>query len=301
MEIIPVVPRGYCKGVYRAIKIAKETVKLYPDQPIYMLGMIVHNRFVVEACEHYNIRCIEDKDLTRMELLDKIDKGVVIFTAHGVSLEVKAKAQTKGLIIVDASCEDVLKTHQIILEHIPNGDCIYIGKKHHPEAEGACGLGSNIYLVSNMEDIDKLPRLHNVLITNQTTMSIIEIQKLIDHALGKYPDAKVADEICNATRIRQQAILKLKDIDSLIVVGDPTSNNSKKLKEIAKQNIPNIYMIETVNDLNEEMFKDVERLAITSGASTPTYLTEQIIQMIQEYDKTKILNKKPIEIDKILD
>ena len=79
MEIIPVVPRGYCKGVYRAIKIAKETVKLYPDQPIYMLGMIVHNRFVVEACEHYNIRCIEDMDLTRMELLDKIDKGVVIF------------------------------------------------------------------------------------------------------------------------------------------------------------------------------------------------------------------------------
>ncbi|MCI5773856.1 MAG: 4-hydroxy-3-methylbut-2-enyl diphosphate reductase [Erysipelotrichaceae bacterium] len=301
MEIIPVVPRGYCKGVYRAIKIAKQTALEYPDQPIYMLGMIVHNKYVVEACKLYDIQCIEDKHLTRLELLDKINEGVVIFTAHGVSQKVKDKATAKGLIVVDASCEDVLKTHDTILSHIEHGDCIYIGKKNHPEAEGACGLAENVYLVSTKEDIDQLPPLHNVLITNQTTMSIMEIQAMIDHALQKYPQAKVADEICNATRIRQQAILNLKDIDCLIVVGDPTSNNSKKLKDIAQKHIPKIYMIETVHDLQEDMFAEVKRLAITSGASTPTYLTEQIIQTIQEYDQTHILNKKPIEIDKILD
>lgn len=301
MEIIPVVPRGYCKGVYRAIKIAKETAEQYPDKPIYMLGMIVHNKYVVEACKLYNIKCIEDKSLTRLELLDRIDNGVVIFTAHGVSQKVIDKAIAKGLIIVNASCEDVLKTHQIILDHIKHGDCIYIGKKNHPEAEGACSLADNIYMISNKKDIDDLPKLHNVLITNQTTMSILEIQDLINYALQKFPSAKVVDEICNATRIRQQAILNLKDIDCLIVVGDPNSNNTKKLKDIAANSIPKIYMIETVNDLNEEMFNGINRLAITSGASTPTYLTEQIIQTIKEYNNTHILNKKPIEIDKILD
>ena len=108
-------------------------------------------------------------------------------------------------------------------------------------------------------------------------------------------------EICNATRIRQQAIINLKDVDCLIVVGDPNSNNSLKLKEIAKNHIKKIYMVECANELEEEMFENVETIAITSGASTPTYLTEQVIQTIKEYDKTKVLKKDPIDIDQILD
>ena len=301
MKIISVVPRGYCKGVYRAIKIAKETAIKYPNENISMLGMLVHNKYVVKACELYHINCIEDKQKNREELLDEIDNGVVIFTAHGVSEKVKQKARAKNLIIVDATCEDVAKTHNIILEHIKNGDVIYRGKKTHPEAQGSCDLSDNVHLVSNIEDIDALNDLHNVLITNQTTMSILEIQTLIDHILKKYPDAKVVDEICNATRIRQQAIINLKDVDCLIVVGDPNSNNSLKLKEIAKNHIKKIYMVECANELEEEMFENVETIAITSGASTPTYLTEQVIQTIKEYDNTKVLKKDPIDIDQILD
>ena len=93
MKIISVVPRGYCKGVYRAIKIAKETAIKYPNENISMLGMLVHNKYVVKACELYHINCIEDKQKNREELLDEIDNGVVIFTAHGVSEKVKQKAK----------------------------------------------------------------------------------------------------------------------------------------------------------------------------------------------------------------
>lgn len=115
MEIIPVTPRGYCQGVIHAIQIAKKTCENYPDQKISMLGMIAHNKYVVEACQAMGINCLEAKNKTRLELLDEIDEGVVILTAHGVSNKVKEKAIAKGLILVDATCKDVTKTHEIVL------------------------------------------------------------------------------------------------------------------------------------------------------------------------------------------
>ena len=132
MEIVKVIPRGYCQGVVRAIQIARKTAETYPDQKISMLGMIVHNRYVVEACEKLGIRCLESPGLTRLELLDQIDEGIVIFTAHGVSDAVFEKARAKGLTIVDATCPDVEKTHRLIREHTSSGDVLYIGKLNHP-------------------------------------------------------------------------------------------------------------------------------------------------------------------------
>ena len=137
MEIIKVVPRGYCQGVVRAIQTAEKTARENSGQPIHMLGMIVHNRFVVEACEKLGIHCLEARGKTRLELLDEIDHGTVIFTAHGVSDAVYEKAAAKGLHIVDATCPDVRKTHDLIRDHVAHGDVLYIGKKNHPEAEGA--------------------------------------------------------------------------------------------------------------------------------------------------------------------
>lgn len=104
MEIIKVIPRGYCQGVVRAILIAKKTVKENPDTPVTMLGMIVHNQFVVDACRKLGINFVEDKNKTRMELLEEIPSGIVIFTAHGVSDDVIAAAKAKGLTCVDSSC-----------------------------------------------------------------------------------------------------------------------------------------------------------------------------------------------------
>lgn len=291
MEIVTVVPRGYCQGVVRAIQIAKKTVTENPNTKISMLGMLVHNQYVVNECNHLGIHCLEDKNCSRLELLDKIDSGIVIFTAHGVSDAVYAKAKQKGLTIVDATCNDVMKTHTLVKEHVQNGDVIYLGKKNHAEAEGTIGISNRIYLVSSLEDIDALPPLENVLITCQTTLSLLDVEYLIQATLQKYPDAKIAPEVCNATRMRQEAVLNLKNIDVLFVVGDPRSNNSNQLRNIAyKAGILEAYLIETANDIKEEFIKNKNRIAITSGSSTPTTLTDSVIDVLQKYADTGVLD-----------
>ncbi|MDI9517769.1 MAG: 4-hydroxy-3-methylbut-2-enyl diphosphate reductase [Bacillota bacterium] len=302
MNIITVTPRGYCKGVINAINLVKQTRKENPNEKITMLGMIVHNKYVVKAFEEIGIKCIDAKNKTRLELLDEVDSGIVIITAHGASEEVTIKAKEKGLKVVDATCIDVIKTHKIVKEHIKHGDVIYIGKKTHPEAEAIVSISNKVHLISNLDDVDNLPKdLFNPLITNQTTMSLYNIEILINACLLKYKNAKVAEEICNATRIRQEAVRNLKDVDTLLVVGDVNSNNSNQLRNIGlNSGIKNAYLIETVNDLTKEMLENFKTVAITSGASTPTYLTSQVIEKLKEYIETKELKKEIIDITKII-
>ena len=287
MEIIGVVPRGYCRGVVNAIQIAEATVKRYPDQPVFMLGMIVHNRYVVDACRKLGIQCLEDPGKTRLELLDSIHSGVVIFTAHGVSDAVRRKAQDKGLLIVDATCEYVTRTHEIVRRHCLDGDVIYIGKHAHPEAEGVTGLSGRVHLIADRADLERLPALTHVLVTTQTTLSILDTRDLLEACRQKYPDAEFEPEVCNATAIRQQAVMNLKDIDVLIVVGDPHSNNSNQLRKIGLDaGIPDAYLIQTCQELKEDMVRNAGRVAVTSGSSTPTALTSQVIDFLQDYAKT---------------
>lgn len=287
MEIISVTPRGYCQGVVRAIMTARRTAAEHPGETVTMLGMIVHNRFVVEECRRMGIRFVEDPGRTRLELLDEISEGVVIFTAHGVSDAVRRKAEAKDLTVVDATCPDVIRTHTIVREHAEKGDVIYIGKKNHPESEGTVGLSPRIHLVTGIADLDALSDLHDILITNQTTLSLIETQEIIDACLRKWPDAKVAKEICSATRIRQEAVMALENTDVLIVVGDPRSNNSNQLREIGiRAGVRETYLVESVLSLREEMVRNKNRIAVTSGSSTPNSLTAQVISFLQEYAET---------------
>lgn len=287
MEIISVIPRGYCQGVVRAIRTARRTAQENPGVKVTMLGMIVHNRYVVDACRQLGIRFVEDKTKTRLELLDQVDEGIVIFTAHGVCDAVKQKAEEKGLAVVDATCRDVIRTHEIVREHVKRGDVLYIGKAHHPEAEGTAGISERIHLVTCPEDVRKYPDLENVLITNQTTLSIIEIQDIIRACLEMYPEAIISKEICNATRVRQEAVLALKDCDLLIVVGDSASNNSRQLALTGKQSgIPESILIDSVLDLHEDMIRNKNRIAVTSGSSTPNELTSQVIDTLEHYADT---------------
>ena len=285
MEIISVIPRGYCQGVVRAIRIARETAEKHPSEPISMLGMIVHNQYVVDACRRLGIRFVEDPGRSRLELLDEINEGIVIFTAHGISDAVREKAERKGLTIVDASCPDVIKTHSLVQEHCSaGGDVLYIGKKNHPESEGTVGLSERVHLITTVQDVETYKNLHNVLITNQTTLSMLDIEPIIQACLSAYPDAVVMKEICNATRIRQEAVMKLENVDLLIVVGDKRSNNSNQLKEIGmKAGIPETCLIDCAADLTEDMIKGRQRIAVTSGSSTPNELTAQVISHLKEY------------------
>ncbi|HET6785635.1 MAG TPA: 4-hydroxy-3-methylbut-2-enyl diphosphate reductase [Erysipelotrichaceae bacterium] len=281
MEIITVNPRGFCKGVVKAIMIAKETAKQYPNQKITILGELVHNRYVVDALKDFRIQTVESKGNTRFDLLDQVDEGVVIFSAHGISANVIEKAKQKGLITVDASCEDVISTQNLIQTYLDQAYTIlYIGQENHPEAEAICDIDrNNIHFIKDLSSINELSiKSNKIFVTNQTTMSILEIKDLLDFIKEKYPQAIISDEICNATRTRQEAILKLEDIDCLIVIGDPKSNNTRMLARIgANKGIKNVYQVETVIALFEKDLKQFNRIAITAGASTPSYLVNQVI------------------------
>ncbi|MBW9212394.1 MULTISPECIES: 4-hydroxy-3-methylbut-2-enyl diphosphate reductase [Terrabacteria group] len=299
MKIISVQPRGYCHGVIRAIRLAQKTKEKYPNTPITILGMLVHNQHVVDVLAESGMQTIEDKNQDRLSLLDKIQEGIVLFTAHGVSPAVYQKAKEKGLQVVDATCPDVLKTHELIKDYAD--DVIYLGKKNHPESEGTVGLSKRVHLVSNLEDLKALQdiEIHNPIITNQTTLSLLDLQDLIEACLKQYPNAKVVREICPATRLRQEAILNL-EADALYVVGDVRSNNSNQLAIIARKiGIPFVKMISSVNDIQESELIGKERIAITSGSSTPNALTNQVVSFLQEYEKTGKF-ELPVELNRQL-
>lgn len=304
MEIIKVTPRGYCKGVIRAINIAKETALKYPEQPIYVLGMLVHNQYVMKALENYHIIALDDTKKKRIDLLDEINHGVVIFTAHGISEDVVKKATTKGLICVDASCPDVIQTQNIVKAHLEKGyDILYIGKRNHPEAEAVCSINPiHIHLITSKNDIPE--NLHKKLfVTNQTTMSLFDVKTIFHKIEKKYPSAIFSEEICNATRIRQEAVAALvsQDINCLIVVGDQFSNNSTRLAQIAKdQGITDVFLIDTALDLPIEKLQHYKRIAVTSGASTPTYLTNQVIQYLEAYAVNQTKQLPLVNINQIL-
>ncbi|TLS39376.1 4-hydroxy-3-methylbut-2-enyl diphosphate reductase [Pseudalkalibacillus caeni] len=289
MKVVKISPRGYCYGVVDAMVIARNAAldKSLP-RPIFILGMIVHNKHVTDAFEEEGIITLDGPN--RMEILKKVDKGTVIFTAHGVSPEVRELAEEKGLTVLDATCPDVTVTHDLIREKEKEGyEVIYIGKKGHPEPEGAMGIAPSIvHLVEKAEEINALTiSSDNILITNQTTMSQWDVRHIIDKALEKYPGAEVHNEICNATQVRQEAVAEQAgETDLLLVVGDPRSNNSNRLAQVSKDiaGTP-AYRIADVSEIKLEWLEGVEVVGITAGASTPTPITKEVIKFLNQYDK----------------
>ena len=284
MEIKRVVPSGYCKGVVNAINIVKKTKEQYPNENIYILGMIVHNSYVSKQMEDLGVITLEDPNLSKKELLDTIDKGVVIFTAHGISDKIKQKALDKGLICVDASCVDVLKNKDLIKSYLDKGyDVVYFGKKKHPEAEAILSLSNNIHLVSNISDIDNLNISNdNLFITNQTTMSYLEVEDMLKLIKDKYPTCIIQKEICNATSSRQLAITNIKDGDVLYVVGDVKSNNTNKLKEIGLKYFKKVFLISNYKEINKKDLVNENKIYVTAGASTPPILIDEVIDYLSK-------------------
>ena len=284
MEIKRVVPSGYCKGVVNAINIVKKTKEQYPNENIYILGMIVHNSYVSKQMEDLGVITLEDPNLSKEELLDTIDKGVVIFTAHGISDKIKQKALDKGLICVDASCVDVFKNKDLIKSYLDKGyDVVYFGKKKHPEAEAILSLSNNIHLVSNISDIDNLNISNdNLFITNQTTMSYLEVEDMLKLIKDKYPTCIIQKEICNATSSRQLAITNIKDGDVLYVVGDVKSNNTNKLKEIGLKYFKKVFLISNYKEINKKDLVNENKIYVTAGASTPPILIDEVIDYLSK-------------------
>lgn len=291
MEVLKISPRGYCYGVVDAMVLARQAAKnLDLPRPIYILGMIVHNSHVTTSFEDEGIITLDGPN--RLEILSKVESGTVIFTAHGVSPEVRKIARDKGLTTVDATCPDVTKTHVLIKEKVAEGyKVIYIGKKGHPEPEGAVGIApDDVYLIEKEEEIDNLDvQADKIVITNQTTMSQWDIRHIMNALIRKFPGAEVHNEICLATQVRQEAVAEQAgQADLVIVVGDPRSNNSNRLAQVSEEIAgTTAYRIADVSELKREWLEGVEKVAVTSGASTPTPITREVIAYLEQYDAAK--------------
>lgn len=288
MQIIKISPRGYCYGVVDAMVIARNASldKTLP-RPIYILGMIVHNKHVTDAFAEDGIITLDGPN--RKAILEKVDKGTVIFTAHGVSPEVRELAKKKGLTTLDATCPDVTNTHDLIREKEQEGyDIIYIGKKGHPEPEGAVGVAPHIvHLVETLEDVKKL-NINNdkIIVTNQTTMSQWDVAHIMEMVKEKFPHAEKHKEICLATQVRQEAVAEQAgEADVLIVVGDPMSNNSNRLAQVSQEiAYTKAYRVGDVSEIDIEWIKGANTVAVTAGASTPTPIVREVITFLEQFD-----------------
>jgi len=289
MKTLKIAPRGYCHGVVNAINTITNLSNLSTKTPIYILGMVIHNKGIVDSFSNMGFITLYDIHKTRLQLLDEIDSGTVIFTAHGVSPEVYGKAISKGLTIIDTTCKDVAKSQEIIKEYVMNDYCvIYVGIHNHPESESVKGISKRVHVIENIEELKRLNLTSKkIALTNQTTMSIFDIYQIFEEAKKLYKDIDVVDEICNSTRIRQEAILNQdKSVDHCFIVGDKLSNNSNKLLDVSiNQAKIDATLIETIEDIDIELLKQYNSVSVSSGASTPTKVTNEVIEFLEQFNK----------------
>lgn len=289
MKVVRITPRGYCYGVVDAITLVRRVAenKDYP-RPIHVLGLIVHNRHAVQDLEKWGVVNLDGED--RLSLLDEVREGTVVFTAHGVSPAVKTRAKERGLTVVDATCPDVTRTHDLIRRLVDEEyDIIYIGKKGHPEPEGAMGEApGRVVLVETEDDLDhlSLPPGKKLAVVTQTTLSRWDTDDLIEKILKRYPGAETFNEICMATQLRQEAaVAQSTECDVVIVVGDERSNNSNRLvqvvQDIAKKPA---HLVGTAKEIDPGWLEGKETVGVTAGSSTPSQLTREVIQVLEAWE-----------------
>jgi 4-hydroxy-3-methylbut-2-enyl diphosphate reductase len=285
MEVVRITPRGYCHGVVEAIRMAKKVGAEHSGEPVAMLGYLVHNEHVTRELERAGVRLVDAPD--RMTGLDLIDSGTVIFTAHGVSPHVVDAARARGLNVVDATCSDVTRTHDLVRQLLAGGrEVVYIGKRRHPEPEGVVGIDpEHIHLIETIEEVDGLdfPAGVPLAVTCQTTLSMWDTRAIIDRLVERFPDIEVHNEICLATQERQEAAVRAaEDLDCVVVVGSPRSSNSRRLVQVVEERAGRrAFLVDTAADVDPDWFRGMRRVGVTAGASTPTQITRAVIAAIE--------------------
>ena len=293
MEVVKITPRGYCHGVVDAIKIARkvgaEERGAPVPQPVHMLGYLVHNEHVTDELMDHGVGLVDSDD--RFEGLQRINDGTVIFTAHGVSPQVKAQAEAQGLRTIDATCSDVVRTHDLVKDLAGRGyHVIYIGQRHHPEPEGVLGEAPGfVHLVEPLDfaALDAVDFPTDLLaVTCQTTLSQWDTMTTIEEIQRRWPDVEVFNEICKATQERQEAAVEAAaHVDMVIVVGSSRSSNSKRLVQVVEElGGKPAHLVDSPADLRPEWFEGIDRVGVTSGASTPTWMTRKVIQHLEEME-----------------
>lgn len=284
MQIKLANPRGFCAGVDRAIDIVNRALDLF-EPPIYVRHEVVHNKFVVNG--------LRDRGAIFVDELDEVpDDSIVIFSAHGVSQEVRKNAADRGLRVFDATCPLVTKVHLEVTRYSMQGhECILIGHKGHPEVAGTMGQydhsnGGNIYLVEDEEDVLELEvrdpsRLSYV---TQTTLSMDDTARVIDALRARFPQitGPRKDDICYATQNRQDAVKTLAaDCDLLLVVGSPNSSNSNRLRELGERMGAKAFLIDNASEIQPQWVDGIQAVGVTAGASAPEILVREVIEKLK--------------------
>jgi len=286
-EILMAQPRGFCAGVDRAINIVNEALNRF-GAPIYVRHEIVHNAYVVNE--------LREKGAVFVDELHEVPKGgIVVFSAHGVSQEVRKDAQERGLQVYDATCPLVTKVHLEVVKMCKDGyTVLMIGHAGHPEVEGTMGqVKEGVFLIEKVGDVDSLPfpADQKIAFVTQTTLSVDETKEIVEALTKKFPNIVQPrkQDICYATQNRQDAVkFMAPQVEVVIVVGSATSSNSNRLRELSeKLGVPS-YMVDSPEQLKPEWFVGKKRVGLTAGASAPESLAQSIVQRIQEFGPRQV-------------
>ena len=288
IKILLASPRGFCAGVDRAIEIVKKTLEKY-GSPVYVRHEIVHNTQVVENLKKLGAIFVEELE----EVRDRTRP--VIFSAHGVPKSVPKEASNMKMFYIDATCPLVTKVHREAERHNKNGNkIILIGHKGHPEVIGTMGQipKENIVLIETIEDAKNLKLEGSIAYVTQTTLSVDDTKDIIEVLEKKFPGIKapIKEDICYATTNRQNAVKKIApQCDMFLVIGSDNSSNSKRLVEVAKKAGCNkTQLVDFKKELPVKEIVECDTIGLTSGASAPEKLVQDLIAEIKKHAKVSI-------------
>jgi 4-hydroxy-3-methylbut-2-enyl diphosphate reductase len=280
-RVLLAAPRGYCAGVDRAVQAVEQALELY-GPPVYVRKEIVHNKHVVsQLAERGAIFVDQETEVPEGEL--------VVFSAHGVAPSVHANAEARQLRTIDATCPLVTKVHVEARKFAEQGyTIVLIGHEGHEEVEGTTGEAPhNIVLVQTADDVDELEieDPDRVAYITQTTLSVDETSQIIARLRAKFPNitAPKSDDICYATTNRQIAVKQLaRECDLVLVIGSTNSSNSNRLVEVAREHGADSHLIDNAAQVREEWLDGVQTVGITSGASAPEELVEELVSFFRQ-------------------
>jgi 4-hydroxy-3-methylbut-2-enyl diphosphate reductase len=288
LEVLLAKKRGFCSGVKRAIRIVEESLddaqKDERTTPLYVLNEIVHNKVVVQELKKKGVSFITQKELVNLKPQESL-----VFSAHGVSPSVRQTAKDAKLRIIDATCPLVDFVHKSARQHLEQGfQIVYIGHANHDEVEGVLGEGE-IHLVESISDVDELIQSDKISATapvvwlSQTTLSVSDTQNIVEHLRRNLPNLvePQSECICRATQERQDAARTLaKEVGeqgAIIVVGSKNSSNTQRLADLTRSLGVDTIQIDVVTELDLAQIKKYQRIGITSGASVPDYIVDEVL------------------------
>jgi len=281
MRAILASPRGFCAGVNMAIESLDLALEVF-GTPIYVFHEIVHNRHVVES--------FRGKGVVFVNAIDQVPRGAtLLYSAHGVSPDVRQQAAERGLRTIDATCPLVIKVHREALRFAREGfSIVLIGHEGHDEVIGTMGEAPrSIRLVETEEEVDRLdlPPDAKVAYLTQTTLSVDDANRVIERLRSRFPQVvgPPRADICYATQNRQQAVRSLaRDADVVLVVGSQNSSNSRRLHELAQDCAVDAYLIDSAQDIRSQWLDGKQAVLVTAGASAPESLVQQVLDHLHD-------------------